>query len=254
MDDVYLTDYAAQAQRLALHHVDAQGRIQCTRVCSTTDERKLEARGYVKRMLESRLSLARASFGADVASVMALAEALRKKMEGADRYGEIVDIHHLLAEVCGMNSEEPNLISLSSLADSLHKLGVSWGRLGEHHHAFEALAEVVKLHRRLADQNPSRYIAKLATSLYDLGVSLSHVDKHGDAVDVTKEAVKLGRYLAAEDPTRYTSLLADSLDSLGVHLGNLNNPVRANIAAEEAQVLRQHSPKYRQPPPKYEQF
>ena len=239
MDNIYLSDYsAAHAQRRALHDVEEQGRVRQLRTCTTENEGKMEVRACVKHMLESRLALARDSVGVDREGVLELAEALLEKMQSAERHGEIVDIHRIMAEIYAMDPGESIQKRISALGHSLHNLGVSWRNLGKYSEAADADQEAVKLRRELVIQDPDRYTSDLAYSLHKLGIDLGKLGKHAEAIDADEEAVKLRRELVTQDPDRYTSHLADSLQNLGVHLRNLDKHAEAVDADEEAVKLR----------------
>ncbi|TFK23874.1 hypothetical protein FA15DRAFT_670074 [Coprinopsis marcescibilis] len=133
-------------------------------------------------------------------------EALRASKAAASLYRDIIE-----------STGEDNLKVLEDLVFSLRVVSRCLSELARHDDCLLNSEEAVKVARRLASLDPTRFNTVLATALRNLSYALSKHQRHKEAVDLSQEAIDITRPLAVSDPSKYNVSLAASLYSLAYH-------------------------------------
>jgi tetratricopeptide (TPR) repeat protein len=94
--------------------------------------------------------------------------------------------------------------------------------------------QAIEHYRRLAEDDPDRYMDELAASLRNLSEVLAAVGRATEAVDAIEGAVDCYRDMTERDPERYGDHLAQALNEYGHHLNAVGRSKDALAAIEEA--------------------
>ncbi|MGN9805597.1 tetratricopeptide repeat protein [Micromonospora sp. L32] len=122
----------------------------------------------------------------------------------------------------------------STLAVSLHALGVRFAEVGRYADALTATEEAAAIRRHLATAGTATALAELAGTLGNLASYLSEVGRHRDALPPLREAVDIKRRLTRDNPGGQTADLALSLNNLGMLLSDLGCAPEALSVGQEA--------------------
>ena len=122
-------------------------------------------------------------------------------------------------------------------ARTYNHLAIRQSRAGLHEQALQSGHQMLKICRRLAEEDPA-HEPDLAASLTNIGRDLSKVGRWEEALPPSEEAVQIFRRLAEEDPAAYTPDLATSLANHGVRLSEVGRWQEALEAEQQAVELR----------------
>jgi tetratricopeptide (TPR) repeat protein len=120
----------------------------------------------------------------------------------------------------------------------INNLSVALANAGGGAGAPTAIREAVDTYRRLAQDNPARFMPDLATSLNNMSAQLAHAGDSAGALAAIREAVEIRRRLAQENPTRFAPDLATSLNNLSLLLRDAGDGAGALAAIREAVDIR----------------
>jgi hypothetical protein len=113
-------------------------------------------------------------------------------------------------------------------------LAIRRHEFGQHHRDLRTLSAAIRLFRRLANQEPHRYLHDLAWALGTLGrIHAAHFS-FDDAVKAQQESVERYHEAAAANPDLYTEPLVRSLNANAELLYGLGRPNEALDALEKA--------------------
>jgi len=109
---------------------------------------------------------------------------------------------------------------------------------GRHQEALAAAEEATRIHRQLAEANPTAHLPDLALALTNLGGCLLDMGRRQQALAPAEEAVAIRRRLAEANPAAYLPDLAASLNNLAAILSDMGRRQEALAPAEEAVAIR----------------
>jgi len=113
--------------------------------------------------------------------------------------------------------------------------------LQEHKQFSEAMPlyeEALKIHRKLAEENPNAYLPDVAMTLNNLAALYSDINEYPKAVEEYEEVLKIHRKLAEENPNVYLPDVAKTLNNLANLYWSINEYPKALEKYEEALKIR----------------
>ncbi|MBW6434782.1 DUF3856 domain-containing protein [Actinoplanes hulinensis] len=120
-------------------------------------------------------------------------------------------------------------------ADHAYRLS----RAGRWTEALRAGETAVVLLRRLAGQDPGRYLPELAIAVNNVGTFLSELGRRDEALALGQEAVAIRRRLAGTDPAAHLPALAGNLADVAARLAAMDRREECLApAAEAVELLR----------------
>ncbi|MBC8754985.1 tetratricopeptide repeat protein [Kordia sp. YSTF-M3] len=145
------------------------------------------------------------------------------------KYQKSYDYYQQCLQKAGNNEQK---------ASTLNNLGNLQNKINEFKKAEEVYTAALNIYRKLATNNPKKYLTDLAMVLNNFGTLLHNMNEFEKAEKAYVEGLKIRRELAKSDPQTFLPKIAIILNNLGVLQKDTNEFEKAKKVYAEALEIR----------------